>query len=264
MCDDTDDLPLEVYWDDIRVARHRAPPVEEKPDFGKLVEPTDLVIGTSKERVLVIIKPDGRLLFGPGYRPDEAAMVFWEAMGQARLQAEDRILLFQHMEAILAQVGRQDMVVEQLRLAAAEGDTEAGQRAGHEMLRLERLVHQTIELGRGIASRPEVPVPAVPERVPQAVDEDRSDYPRSRRIERVINVLAPDGCPIFEWGHERTPSLDEVQELAERVVDTLDGRVAVAVEPPAGEMSDEQCPHCHHLIGGVTSGPCPECGQDVG
>lgn len=161
-----DDIPFEIYWDDIRVARHRAPPVEAKPDFGKLAGPNDLVIGTSKERVLVVIKPNGRLLFGPDYRPDEAAMVFWEAMGQARLQAEDRILLFQHMEALLARVGAQDMVVEQLRLAAAEGDTAAGQRAGHEMLRLERLVHQTIELGRGIARRPEVPVPAVPERVP--------------------------------------------------------------------------------------------------
>jgi hypothetical protein len=199
MCDeDEDELPLEVYWDCIRVARHRAPPLGAKPDFSKLADPSDLVIGTSKDRILVIIKADGRLLFGPDYRPSEAASVFWEAMGHARLQVEDRILLFQHMEAILARVGAQDMVVEQLRLAAAEGDTDAGQRAGHEMVRLERLVHQAIELGRGLARRPEVPVPAIPEQVPRAIaDNEASDYTGQEGLEvaEPVGALSDEQCP---------------------------------------------------------------------
>jgi len=195
--DDQDDLPLEVYWDDIRVARHRAEPLPEPgpPDFSELVEPTDLVIGTSAKRILVIIKPDGTLRYGPEYRPNDAAVIFWEAMGQARLQAEDRILLFQHMESILARVGAQDMVVEQLRLAAADGDTDAGQRAGHEMLQLERLVHQTIELGRGVARRPEVPVPAIPAQIPRAIEGNaESDYTGRDGAEEPPIIRGEPGC----------------------------------------------------------------------
>lgn len=186
-----DDDALEVYWDDLRVAPHRREP-EGPPDFSSMVEPNDLVIGTSRQRILVVIKPDGRILFGPEYRPDEAAVVFWEAMGQRRLMMEDRMLLLQHMEAILARVGAQDMVVENLRRAAAEGDAEAGQRAGHEMIRLERLVHQAIELGRGLARRPEIPVPAVPVQVPRVIREnEQSAYQGREGIDPPVQVVMP-------------------------------------------------------------------------
>lgn len=190
-----DDDALEVYWDDLRVAPHRAEPPSGPPDFSSVAEPNDLVIGTSHQRILVIIKPDGRLLFGPEYRPDEAAMVFWESMGQRRLMMEDRLLLFQHMEAILARIGAQDMVVENLRRAAQDGDAEAGQRAGHEMVRLERLVHQAIELGRGLARRPEIPVPAIPVEVPRSIQENvESDYQGREAVDEPVERIVVPGA----------------------------------------------------------------------
>lgn len=174
MSDDHSQDPLEVYWDDVRVARARAAPSEPST---LSTDPGDLVIGTSRDRILVTIKPNGQLEFGPEYTPDEAAVIFWEAMGRRRLQMEDRILVIQHMEAILTRIGEADMRCEDLRRRSAEGDAEAGQAAGHAMLRLERLVHQAIELGRGLARRPELVPPAVPERVPRSIQEaEQSAY----------------------------------------------------------------------------------------
>ena len=46
-------------------------------------------------------------------------------------------------------------------------------------------------------------------------------------VERVLDVLAPwhdfggeskERCPIFEWGHETTPTDADMRELAERLV----------------------------------------------
>jgi len=198
MSTEDEELPLEVYWDDIRVARHRAspPPAEEAqlPDFSELAEPNDLVIGTSANRVLAIIKPDGTIQFGPEYRPNEAAQVFWEAMGHARMQMEERFLLFQHMESVLARVGAADLEVETLRLRAADGDTDAGQAAGPAMVRLERLWHQAIELGRGLARRPDIPVPAIPERIPRTIeDNEASDYQGQEGLEEPVEPLAGIG-----------------------------------------------------------------------
>jgi hypothetical protein len=165
-----EELPLEVYWDDIRAARHRRHP-EEPPDFGELVTTGDLVIGTSEKRILVIIKPDGTLKYGPEYHPDEAATIFWEAMGQRRLMAEDRMIVIQHMEAILVRLGKADLECERLRQQAAEEKdpqrkAELDQSAQLATHSLEMVAHQAIELGRGLARRPGIPVPAVPEQVP--------------------------------------------------------------------------------------------------
>lgn len=174
-----DDEPLEVFWDDIRVARRRAQPLPDEvaARLQAQIEPGDLIIGTSRERVLAVIKADGRVEFGPEYRPDEAAMVFWEAMGQRRYQYEERILVIQHMEAILTQIGAADLRLEQLRVAAAGGDQEAAQAAGGALVALERRVHQAIELGRGLARRPEIPMPDVPARVPDQIrNNPASDY----------------------------------------------------------------------------------------
>lgn len=182
-----DDEPLELFWDDIRVANRRAPPQAPDDTAERLraqVQPGDLIIGTSRERMLVLIKADGRLEFGPDYKPDEAAMVFWEAMGRQRFQYEERILLIQHMEAILTRVGAADLRVEQLRTAAADGDADAGQQAGGALVALERLVHQAIELGRGLARRPDMPVPNVPERVPERIRTNpQSEYQGQAGIE---------------------------------------------------------------------------------
>ena len=174
---DDDNDPLEVIWDDIRVARRRAETPRPAERLLPTGSPNDLVIGTSRERILVTIKPDGRVEFGPEYRPDEAAMVFWEAMGRQRFAYEERILIIQHMEAILTRLGAADLQLENLRRASAEGDTEATQQAAHAHVRLERLVHQAIELGRGLARRPEIPMPVLPDRVPVQIQANpQSEY----------------------------------------------------------------------------------------
>jgi hypothetical protein len=133
-----------------------------------------MVIGTSADRVLVIIKPDGELLFGPEYTPQEASMVFWEYMGVRRYQLEDRMLLIQHMEAVLVRLGRADMECERHRnLAAAEENpqlkAEYEQRAEIAMARLNMVAHEAIELGRGLVRRPEVVPPTMPDRVPEQI-----------------------------------------------------------------------------------------------
>jgi hypothetical protein len=174
-----DDEALELYWDEIQLARSR-----NRPEIPTVTEPRpptaapgDLVIGTSRDRILVTIKPTGELIFGPEYHPMEAARVFWEHMGQQRLAMEERLILIQHMEAILVQLGRADMICENLRRRAAEELDETRKRelitaSETAMGRLNMVAHQAIELGRGLVARPDIPVPAVPVRVPTALQEN--------------------------------------------------------------------------------------------
>ena len=174
---DDDDTNLEVFWDDVRVAPFRRPPKQE--DFGEEVQPGDMVIGTSPQRLLVIIKADGTLKYGPEYRPDEAAVVFWEAMGQKRLEMEDRLLVINHMEAVLTRLGDADLRAESARRIAANepGNMELERQAIEAVRRLERVVTQAIELGRGLIRRPEVPMPAFPAEVPRSIQAaEHSDY----------------------------------------------------------------------------------------
>lgn len=172
-----EDGGLEVYWDDVRVAPHRRPPREL--DFRDRVEPGDFAIGTSQNRILVIIKPNGTIEYGPEYRPDEAAMVFWEAMGQRRLQMEDRLLVIGHMEAVLTRLGDADLRAESARRIAANQpeDMELERRAVEAVRRVEQVMTQAIELGRGLIRRPEIPMPAFPAEVPNSLREvEHSDY----------------------------------------------------------------------------------------
>jgi hypothetical protein len=172
-----DDAALEVYWDDLRVAPHRRTPRE--PSFRDQVKPGDFVIGTSRDRILVIIKPDGTLEYGPEYRPDETAVVFWESMGQRRLEMEDRLLVIGHMEAILTRLGDTDLRAESARRIAANhpDDMEFERQALEAIRRLEQVVTQAIELGRGLIRRPEIPMPAFPTEVPRSIqDVAHSDY----------------------------------------------------------------------------------------
>jgi len=194
-----DEDPLEVFWDDLRVATHRRPPTAP-PDFADLVEPNDLVIGTSKKRILVIIKPDGTLKYGPEYRPNEAAMLFWEAMGSRRIQAEDRILVIQHMDAILTRLGSVDLQAESLRRQAANApeDAELERRAQEAVRQVEAVVHQAIELGRGLVRRPEVSMPAFPQEIPRSVVQaPHSDYEGRDGVplesERLVELPGSDG-----------------------------------------------------------------------
>lgn len=50
---------------------------------------------------------------------------------------------------------------------------------------------------------------------------------RERIIKAVLDVLYPPHAtggkriPIFEWGHEETPTADEMQKLAEEIADAV-------------------------------------------
>jgi hypothetical protein len=143
------------------------------------VKPGDFAIGTSQDRILVIIKPNGTLEFGPEYRPDEAAAVFWEYMGQRRLQMEDRLLVIGHMEAVLTRLGDLDLRAEAARRTAlAEPENSELERQAVEAIRrVERAMSQAIELGRGLIRRPEVQMPPWPAEVPQSLrDVEHSSY----------------------------------------------------------------------------------------
>lgn len=173
MNDTNDDEPIELLWDDLRIARQRKPPEDDpSAELRKLAGPGDLIIGTSAKRLLAVIKANGQIEFGPEYRPDEAAQVFWRALARQRYQHEEQNLIARHMESILAQIGAADLRLEALRRASQEGDPTAAQQAIAAHLRLERLVHQAIELGRGLARRPEIPIPDVPERIPDRIREN--------------------------------------------------------------------------------------------
>jgi|SRR5688572_23428714 hypothetical protein len=119
----------------------------------------DLVIATSASRILVRIKPDGTLLYGPEYTPDEAAEVLWQALARRRADAAVKEVLYAQMEHALTTVGRADLANEAAQAAATEqgGMGKAGSQAvlgAHQALRkLEAAVHAVIELGRGLAER---------------------------------------------------------------------------------------------------------------
>lgn len=73
----------------------------------------DLIIATTAARVLVRIQPDGTVIYGPEYTPDEAASVFWETLARKRAEAEREArvkeLLFRHMETLLVAAGEADL-----------------------------------------------------------------------------------------------------------------------------------------------------------
>lgn len=176
--DEHRDEPLEVYWDEINMSRSRPTPEERPSSESWGLQPGDMAIGTSRERILVVIRTDGSLVYGPEYTPDEAAVVFWEEMGRRRLEMEERLLLIHHMEAILTRLGSADLhnqvASERLRASVNNENLRVAQRA---QATLERAMHNAIELGRGIARRPDIPVPTTPQRIPQAIlDNPNSSY----------------------------------------------------------------------------------------
>ena len=121
--------------------------------------PGDLVIATSMDRILVRIHPDGTLTYGPEYTPDEAAVTFWTAMAQRRLQMEERLLHFALMERLLTSVGRADLAYERAQTRARAPESTPHDREMEEMSRrsLEGRVHEVIEFARGLALRINAP-----------------------------------------------------------------------------------------------------------
>jgi hypothetical protein len=56
-------------------------------DWSKHVDPI-MSITSSKGKVLVKIRNDGTVEYDPNYTPDEAARIFWEAMGRKFKESE--------------------------------------------------------------------------------------------------------------------------------------------------------------------------------
>ncbi len=155
---DPKDENLAPYWEDVR---GQPVPIPDIQHFD--AHPGELVIGT-KNRVLVRIQPDGQLRYGEGYTPDEAAELFWTAMTLKRKGMEERLQHLGLLEQLLIRVGSADLRTELLRMRAAREDaTEEDRfRAQMAMRNLEVLVHQMIELGRGLVARPEPVDPPPP------------------------------------------------------------------------------------------------------
>lgn len=95
----------------------------------------DLVIGVPG-RVLVVIKPDGRLVYGPSYTPDEAAAALWEALARKRVEAErgesNRIRLATKDEVALLEMEERFNEWEPAMVALAKAD------AAHEIAQTQR------------------------------------------------------------------------------------------------------------------------------
>lgn len=156
----------------------------------------DIVIGTSRSRVLVIIKPDGRLIFGPEYTPDEAAKVFWTRFSRVRAEAHLRELNLRrdlqenNLLAKLLAAGNADMVcqiardneeeLERLKLARGPAWTPSEQAAllqAHLDARasereVEDAATHLVEIGRAlaIAALPEDPVSEGPAEPPTSLN----------------------------------------------------------------------------------------------
>jgi len=194
MADDKKDDVMKLFWDDARVAPHRRF-ITHEMSMRDRVRPGDLVIGTSKERILVIVHADGTLEYGPEYRPNEAAVVFWEEMGRRRLQMEDRLLLIHHMEAVLTRLGDADIRAESARRIAANSptDMEAERRAIEAVNRVTRVANEAIELGRALIRRPGVPMPAFPGEIPTSVQEaEHSDYKGQEGVGEDVDEPLPE------------------------------------------------------------------------
>lgn len=116
----------------------------------------DLVIKTSADRELVRIKADGRIIYGPEYTPDEAAVEFWTQMSQRRVESEERLIQLGAMEQLIMAVGRADLANEVaqrkgMALGATDIDKFAAERTNGQ---LEAGIHQLIEFARGLILPP--------------------------------------------------------------------------------------------------------------
>lgn len=151
-----DDNLLE-YWDDVHPAGRDAQPVPREPG----THPGDLVIGTSKDRILIRIHPDGTLTYGPEYTPDEAAVEFWTQMAVRRLESEERVIHLGMVEQFLQRLGAADLAYEASVLRARRPDATEHDRYMSEISHrnLEAVLHQTIEFARGLVARPDPPPP---------------------------------------------------------------------------------------------------------
>jgi hypothetical protein len=160
-----------------------------------LPQPGTLSICREDGSIIAAICSDGKIVYGPGYTPDEAAEVFWTNMALKKKGMDARLQELSIMETMLIRLGRADFRYEQASIAAqAEGAGEP-ERTAQERCRmyLESLVHQLIEHSRGVAlqyahepeaaSPPVAPPPgpaAAPQAAPRRIIEGAPDCPECR------------------------------------------------------------------------------------
>lgn len=169
MPNEEEDGPLDAFWDQVRLKSEPSSDTPTPTSESLGFPPGSLIIGTLG-RPLVIIHPDGSLIYGPDYTPEEAAVTFWEEMGRRRLQMEERLLLIHHMDAVLTRLGVTDLhnqaATERLQGRISDDNLRAAQAAQRA---LERAVHNAIELGRGMARRPDMIQTPAPTRIPEVI-----------------------------------------------------------------------------------------------
>jgi hypothetical protein len=162
---------LRDYWDDILGPRPEAIEQRLVRELG-LPHPGRFTLATSSGKTIVTIDPDGKITFGEGVKPDEAAELFWTNMALKRVGMEQRLQSLAIMEAMLIRMGRADLNYERAALAAeAEGATE-NERAVAERahMNLQAIVHQLMDYARGLARRPAAgQAPTPQESAPRAI-----------------------------------------------------------------------------------------------
>lgn len=162
-----DDL-LSPYWAVMRRMRGADEPQPPTPEEAAArTYPGELVIATSAKRVLVRIQPDGRIIYGEEYTPDETAVELWTAIARRRADFEARMQYINLLELHIALIAVADQAYEaaQTAVRAAMANAETTERE-REALRfredlsrrnLETRVHGVIEFAREFASvRPDL------------------------------------------------------------------------------------------------------------
>ena len=154
---------LTDFWNDILGPRPETIEQRLVRDLG-LPHPGTFTLATSSGKKIVSIDPNGKVTYGEGIQPDEAAELFWTNMALKRVGMEQRLQHLAIMEAMLIRMGRADVNYERAQLAADAQGSGAESRAVAERARmnLEAIVHQVMDFARGLASRPEPTPPVVP------------------------------------------------------------------------------------------------------
>lgn len=158
---------LTDYWDDILGPRPET--IEQRliRELG-LPHPGTFTLATNTGRKIVSIDPNGKVTYGEGVTPDEAAEQFWTSMALKRVGMEQRLQHLAITEAMLVRMGRADLNYERAQLAADAQDATDHDRAIAERahMNLQSIVHQVMDFARGLAHRGPRPAPEAPVRPP--------------------------------------------------------------------------------------------------
>jgi hypothetical protein len=140
---------LGPYWAAMRRLRGADTPPEPTPEERTArTHPGEMVIATARGP-LVRIQPDGRVIYGEGYTPDETAVTLWEAIGRRRPDFEARINYLNMLELHVALLYVCDEAYEAAQRARVQDPTEHNrQREELSRASLEMRVHGVIEFAR--------------------------------------------------------------------------------------------------------------------